>query len=172
MTNHKSPITNLQLGFTLIELLVVISIIGALASLFLISFVGVQKSGRDTQRKSDLKQYQTALEQFANLNNGFFPSRKAAGGVTAHTTLCADLSMTNCPKDPRYDTDTSYNYLYSTDGTSLGTVDATAYVLWGLLEKPDTDTYWVLCSDGKAGEVESGTSGMPPDSNPGGECPL
>jgi prepilin-type N-terminal cleavage/methylation domain-containing protein len=43
-------------GFTLIELLVVISLIGLLAALALVSYIGVQKQGRDTQRKSDLRQ--------------------------------------------------------------------------------------------------------------------
>ena len=61
-------------GFTLIEILVVISIIGVLASLALVSFAGTQKQARDTQRKNDLKQYQTSLENFANNNSSLYPS--------------------------------------------------------------------------------------------------
>jgi len=147
----------------LIELLIVISIIGTLASLILISFTGIQKSSRDTKRKSDLKQYQTALEQFANLNNGFFPSR---GSVYASVTLCSDLGLSACPEDPRNVRDATFVYQYQSDGLGAGTTDATQYVLWGLLEKPSTSTHWVLCSNGKVGEA---TSGIPPT---GGACPL
>ena len=53
-------------GFTLIELLIVISIIGILVTIVSASFVTSQKQARDVQRKSDLKQYQNALENFAN----------------------------------------------------------------------------------------------------------
>lgn len=72
--NYKLKIIS---GFTLLELLVVISIIGILAGLVLASFTGVQKGARDTNRSSDIKQYQTSLEQFANENSGLYPSRQS-----------------------------------------------------------------------------------------------
>ena len=40
-----------------------------------------------------------------------------------------------------------------TNGTGSGTVDASDYLLWAKMEKPITDTWFVLCSNGQVGEV-------------------
>ena len=154
-----------SIGFTLVELLVVISVIGILASIVLVSFTGSQKQARDTQRKSDVKQYQLALENFANKGSGLYPRRNSS--VSADTTLCADLGLTTCPSDPREIKDATFDYKYQSDGTlSDGTAAATIYVLWGKVENVTATTYWVVCSNGKSGQL---TSGIPPT---GGACPL
>jgi prepilin-type N-terminal cleavage/methylation domain-containing protein len=154
-------------GFTLVELLVVIAIIGILASIALVSFTSSQKQARDTQRKSDIKQYQLSLENYANKGNGLYPQRPDGTGVTASTTLCADLSLTGCPEDPRNSKDVTYVYKYQSDGTlSDGTAVGTNYVIWGKIENVSTATYWVVCSNGKSAAA---TSGLPPT---GGACPL
>jgi len=62
---NTSPKTHKKsLGFTLIELLVVITVIGALSGILLgvINSSGVRAKARDSQRKSDIKKIQTALE--------------------------------------------------------------------------------------------------------------
>ncbi len=147
-------------GFTLIELLVVISLIGILAALALVSYTGSQKQARDTQRKSDLKQYQNSLELFANRNNGLYPSYD-----TNATSLCGDLGLgSNCPDDPRASEPDQDSYRYQSDGSGTGNPEATEYVLWAELE--NTDGYWTLCSNGKVGAT---TTGIPPT---GGACPL
>lgn len=51
-------------GFTLIELLIAMAIIGILATVGLGSFRTAQMRGRDTERKSDLKQIANALELY------------------------------------------------------------------------------------------------------------
>lgn len=51
-------------GFTLIELLIVIAIIGVLSSLLMVNFIGVRQRARDAQRKTDLRQVQSALEMY------------------------------------------------------------------------------------------------------------
>ena len=147
-------------GFTLIELLVVISIIGILAGLLLVSFTGTQRQARDTQRKNDLRQYQTLLENFANKNNGLYPSITSA--AQASTLLCNDLNAefdpdVVCPEDPKYEPgfgiETAHPpYQYISDGS--GVTDATEYALWATLEN-ETNTIWYACSNGRSGTTSS-----------------
>lgn len=146
-------------GFTLIEMLVVISLIGILAALALVSFTSSQKQARDVMRKSDLKQYQTALESYANMALGFYPSRTSS--VSAYAALCPDLNIKfepdiSCLEDPKNETDPTYMYYYRSNGTN-GTQSATVYVLWAKLENK-ANTYWVVCSSGKNGESASAPS--------------
>ena len=147
-------------GFTLIELLVVISVIGILASLVLTSFMSAQKQARDAQRKSDLRQFQTALEVYANANNGLFPANTSCTNTDA---LCVYLTLSTCSQDPVYDPDLgSPIYRYQTaDGTVDGDPEATEYTLWAELER--SSDYWIVCSTGQSAE------GVAPAS---GNCPL
>lgn len=158
------PLRSRLKGFTLIELLVVMSIISALTALTIVSFLPAQKQARDTQRKSDLKQYQNSLELFANKNNGLYPSRNTAGGDRASVNLCKDLGMTTCPEDPKYTSDPTQVYDYQSDGSGSGNPDATSYVLWDKTEFKAG--YFVICSNGKAGTPAT----LPTIS--GGTCPL
>ncbi|MCX6704946.1 MAG: prepilin-type N-terminal cleavage/methylation domain-containing protein, partial [Candidatus Woesebacteria bacterium] len=64
-------------GFTLVELLVVIAVLGVLVTIGLTSFTSAQMRGRDTQRKSDLKEVSSSLEIYYN-DYGRYPS--ASGG--------------------------------------------------------------------------------------------
>ena len=50
-----------QKAFTLVELLVVISLIGILATLVLANLNSARERARDAERKSDLRNIQTAL---------------------------------------------------------------------------------------------------------------
>lgn len=141
-------------GFTLIEMLVVISLIGILVVMAVASFTSTQKQARDTVRKSDLKQYQNALEAYANLTNGLFPSRTAVS--SAYSVLCGDLNIKlepdiSCSQDPKtVVAPTYYEYKYISNGTN-GTATATTYILWAKLENSATTKYVVYCSGGKIG---------------------
>lgn len=165
--NVKNWKLKVKRGFTLIEMLVVISLIGILAALALVSFGASQKQARDTTRKSDLRQYQTALEMYGNLTNGLFPSRTSA--VSAYSTLCSDLNVRlepdiACSEDPKVPADaTYYTYKYISNGTS-GTSTGTLYVIWGKIENSSTTKYWIVCSNGKTGESTSVPSS--------GTCPI
>jgi len=147
---------NLNRAFTLIEMLVVISLIGILAALALASFGGAQKQARDATRKSDLKQYQTALEMYGNLTNGLFPS-SAGSTIDAFTTLCKNLNIIlepdiSCSQDPKQiSNSTARGYQYVSNGSAPGSPSATRYFLYVLLE--NKTAFWVVCSNGKSGET-------------------
>jgi prepilin-type N-terminal cleavage/methylation domain-containing protein len=130
-------------AFTLIEMLVVISLIGILAALALVSFSSVQKQARDTSRKSDLKQYQTAIESYASKNNGNYLNSASVPLDTG--AICTALAIGTCPSDPKDTSPLEYRYISNVTG----------YVIWGGLESKTPTVYWVACSNGKVGERPS-----------------
>ena len=65
-TRFWQNFVNDKAGFTLIELLVVISIIGILATLLIANINSSRSRARDAQRKSDLRNIQTALRLYYN----------------------------------------------------------------------------------------------------------
>lgn len=67
-------------GFTLIEMLVVVSLVGVLATLVLANMAGARARARDTQRKSDLRQIESALRLYYN-DLGKFPENNASGQI-------------------------------------------------------------------------------------------
>lgn len=152
-----------QYGFTFLELIIVIAIIGLLTTFFISTSSGSTKKARDARRKSDIKQYQNALEVFASKNNTLYPSQTAAGGVQASTTLCTNLTLTGCSEDPLNANNPAISYKYQTNGTGSGSVTGTQYVLWAQLEA--TTGFWIVCSNGKTGQLASANIA-------GGTCPL
>jgi prepilin-type N-terminal cleavage/methylation domain-containing protein len=136
-------------AFTLIELLVVISIIGVLASIPIMNFATQLRKARDTQRKSDLKQYQYALTIYSIKNKGLYPSY-VTNAVTLSSTVCpTSLHLSTCPDDPVKTT----HYYYWSDGTDdTGGPSATKFVLWAKLEsRTGPNIWWVNCSNGESG---------------------
>jgi general secretion pathway protein G len=150
MQNLKLKIKNRAKGFTLIELLIVIAIIGVLATLLMVNFIGVRQRARDAQRKSDLRQVQSALEIYRS-DNSSYPSSAVAGQpqkldaiwtcqpgngskCTSATSCfgngsptCSTVYMQTLPVDPSGAA--AYNggsYYYWTDGST--------YVLGACLE--------------------------------------
>ena len=147
-------------GFTLIELLVVIAILGVLATLVTLNFRGTSAKARNTKRQAEVKQYQNALEIFANKNNGFYPSRTAGSGISI-SLLCSDISLSPCVDDPQSPVQI---YRYQSNGTSGGNKTGTQYVLWTKLE--NETNYFVVCSTGLSGSIVNTTSFAQ------GNCPL
>ena len=118
ITRGRKVSGNAQRGFTLIELLVVIAIIGVLAALVLAALSAAQKGGRDTRRKSDMKQYQTAIQQYAGENDT--PPAACtwpigAGGVPGLTPQYMSQVLVG-PPGP----DPNYYYCYGDPGDSKG----------------------------------------------------
>lgn len=130
--NRKSNITNNKWinGFTLIELLIVIAIIGVLSALLMANFIGVRQRARDAQRKSNLRQIQSALELYRS-DKDSYPLSSGAGAYPTTCNIPTPLTavinantvtyMSNIPCDPS-GTSYSYNsgkyYYYSLDGSS------------------------------------------------------
>lgn len=62
-----------QSGFTIVELLIVIVVIGILAAIVITTFTGVQKKGRDADRKSDINSLYSQIEVYF-AENGMYPT--------------------------------------------------------------------------------------------------
>ncbi len=60
-------------GFTLIELLVVIAIIGLLSTVIAAPITQARKKGRDGKKVADMREINSALQQFADDNAGTYP---------------------------------------------------------------------------------------------------
>jgi general secretion pathway protein G len=142
--NSKKLTVN-SLAFTLIELLVVISIIGILAVLVAANLNSARSRARDAERKSDLKNIQTALRLFYN-DNGTYPrsnsgDNKIIGcGNTINTLFACTwgidslhvgsaVYMTTLPSDPSCGTDQNcslpnYQYIQNVSGSDSYELDA------------------------------------------------
>jgi prepilin-type N-terminal cleavage/methylation domain-containing protein len=147
-------------GFTLIELLVVVALLGVLTTLLMANFNAARQRSRDTQRKSDLKNVQTALRLYYN-DLGNYPenssAKEIAGCGSAGTAVCAwgeewsvgsTLYMSTLPEDPT----PAQIYRYTQ-------IDLDTYTLQACLEnKSDpngvetTETGW--CTSGWMFEVK------------------
>jgi len=141
-------------GFTLLELLIVIAVVGGLAAMAINTFPGATRRARDSTRKSDIKQYQTAMETYYNKNGVYVDS---SGTVNLNTYCSSNLSLPTCPNDPK--------------GTSPYRINSSTsnYVMWAQLEQPISGStgYFVVCSDGRSGECST----APSSSTCGGGCP-
>lgn len=121
-------------GFTLIELLIVIAIIGILATLISANYIGVRQRARDTSRKSDLRQLQSALELYKS-DVGSYPNGFSNKSVT-NTASCNNASrvafsyntvnyMTKVPCDPlSSSTFNGGNYYYTSPAGATYTLAA------------------------------------------------
>src|ERR1035437_7118266 len=123
---------NIKKGFTLIELLIVIAIIGVLATLLMVNFVGVRQRARDAQRKSDLRQIQSALEIWRSDNGSYPASAEFAprGFGTCGDSLVKNgtIYMAKIPCDPSGAGKFVYTYF------SAGSTNVASYSLYSCLE--------------------------------------
>jgi len=108
-------------GFTLIELLVSISILAVLSSVGLGMFIVSQKKARDARRMTDLREIQTAMEQYYLLNNNAYL------GSSYDNLDQATYFPNGIPEDPKFDT--FYNQTIFT---------STEYEISACLEMTDT----------------------------------
>lgn len=132
-------------GFTFIEVLVAATIIAVLMATGVVSYSSVNKSSRDTKRKSDLAQIINALEMY-RADNGYYPQsacgwdcngyRYSNGGDSWIPELVTGGYLQKVPLDPRntggapWGNGADYLYAYGNVGrTTYGaTYDLTAHL--------------------------------------------
>ena len=147
MKTHKCKKSK-NLGFTLIELLIVVLLLAVLSSVVIrvINSAGVQGKARDSQRKSDLKRVQTALELYFVDRREYPPTGEnwvLADSSTLVTALVPGYT-TSLPKDPVDERnvanpcDPNAGYSYKSNSQ--------IYVLTALMEVP-TSADESKCSD-------------------------
>lgn len=107
--NSKFSILKKDSGFTLVELLVVIAIIGILSTLLTANFIGVRQRSRDGQRKSNLRQIQSALELYRS-DNATYPldTSNPFSTCNAQFSQGSAIYMQKVPCDP---SGTAYTYV-------------------------------------------------------------
>lgn len=100
-------------GFTLIELLVTIAIISVLISLLMVNFIGIRQRGRDSQRKANVYQIQSALELYRS-DSGSYPLTNVWPVCGSPLSYNNAVYMQELPCDPITDA----GYTYASDGTT------------------------------------------------------
>ncbi len=156
-------------GFTLIELLVVLSIIGILSAFVTANLLNVRQKARDGQRKSDVRQIQSALELY-RADAGIYPdpnSNLNACGTGPSDVLKQTVSgnvimyLSSIPCDPLGTS--AYNsgiYYYYANNYQ--------YTLVGCLENPNdtdnNDAASFTCGSGSCSSVPTGCNTKGPSS--------
>ena len=112
-------------GFTLIELLVALALMGILTAIVTANVRGGDARSRDTERKSDLRSLQSAIEQY-KLKNGRYPDMgtDTDGDGFASETESADYIVglasdfiPRLPRDPKPKGADGYVYAVDSAGT-------------------------------------------------------
>ncbi len=127
-------------GFTLIELLVVVAIIGLLSSIVLVYLGPAREKARDAQRKSDIRQVNTAMEMCYDDSSCGDGGEAYWDGASIPTAIGSYLTVV--PTDPQ---GSSYGWV-SNAGTNVQT-----YCMYASLEQGDgTNPKFCASEDGVA----------------------
>jgi prepilin-type N-terminal cleavage/methylation domain-containing protein len=105
-------------SFTLLEMLIVLGIIAVILSIISVSYSTTQKKSRDARRKTDLKNIQSALEQYYSACGYVYPT-----GLATDKIMCgaSPAIMTGVPTDPRLPTPYTYTPINVDQGFTLCT---------------------------------------------------
>lgn len=139
-----------QSGFTIVELLIVIVVIGILAAIVITTFTGVQKKGRDADRKSDINAIYSQVEVYF-AENGKYPTLANLQSKTFRDANMKGLSSDaiTAPGQTVADTGTlvstggstsNYQYSPTPSGCDNSATDCTGFTLTATLEAGGTFT--------------------------------
>lgn len=123
-------------GFTLIELLVVVAIISVLSTMLMANYVGVRQRARDVQRKSELRQIQSALEVYRS-DYGLYPLTSQASFICNSQFLSPDGTTTymrKVPCDPLVVPGSPSTGIYNSGNYYYASPDGLTYTLGSCLE--------------------------------------
>lgn len=84
-------------GFTIVELLIVIVVIAILAAITIVAYNGLQQRARNTQVLSGARTIETALRQYATLNQSYTSATVSCFGTGYATNRCKTDSATSNP---------------------------------------------------------------------------
>lgn len=131
-------------GFTLVELLVAIAIVGLVFGVIISSASALQKKSRDTQRQSDLRRIQTALQQYYADANTYPGDNEFTMGTPLKSRGPGNIKiyLNEIPSDPL--STNSYRYKsMTTRENSSGCTSSNGvchfYILCASLESPSID---------------------------------
>jgi len=150
-----------QRGFTLIELIVVVAIIGILASIVYANLGNTSAAGRDTKRKSDLRNIQTAIEAYKQ-KIGRYPAMGCSTGADGFSGEddCSDFIsglapefISRLPHDPKRSTNVGYAYVTNSAGSvyklmAMNTVESETVTYASEFKSCDTS---VICTTSGSG---------------------
>jgi prepilin-type N-terminal cleavage/methylation domain-containing protein len=138
-------------GFTLVELMVVISVIGILSVIVYANVGSASPKARDVERQADLRNLQTAIEQFKQ-KNGRYPTAGCAlvNGWSIESSACPEYVtglipdfLSNLPHDKKRTTNRGFAYSTNADGSVykvavLGTVESETVTNTHSMKRCDT----------------------------------
>jgi prepilin-type N-terminal cleavage/methylation domain-containing protein len=148
-----------QSGFTIVELLIVIVVIGILAAIVITTFTGVQKKGRDADRKSDINAIYSQVEVYfaenakypslAQINDGTFRDDNLKGLSTDALADPSNTGTTSLTGTAPAANSGTYQYAYvvtddggaACDNGAAGGADCTAFTITANLEADDTNNF-------------------------------
>lgn len=134
-----------QKGFTIIEVVLVLAIAGLIFLVVFLALPALQRSQRDTQRRSDVGRVVSAVQTYKSNNNGSVPTIDAS----FLTTYLASGSSFNDPQSNSAYTATASSYSATATPNSLATNTGVVYTLTNY-----------KCSNGAAGTFASSTGSI------------
>ena len=144
-----------QKGFTLVELLIVVAIIGVLATLLMVNFIAVRQRARDAERKSDIRQIQSALELFRS-DEGLYPNASPPTTTLYNGASCPDSSAL-AVLDPTTQNKNTYMAKIPCDPNGIGYYNAGEYFYSG-----GGSTYTLGACLENTADTQQGTTGTSP----------